>query len=149
MDQPYRTHAHISKDGTLVLSNLPFAAGDRVVVTVRAEPSVQEQPAPGDDALAVLELLIGTIEAPSEGCQARSLICTAPESEMREDYDFSPEDLRNGIRGQFAARFTAGVNLVPIKPNLKESSPDAEAVNQAEAAHLHGRVDSSLVPRSE
>jgi hypothetical protein len=66
MDQPYRTHARISEDGTLILSDLPFAAGDRVVVTVRAEPSVEEQPAAGSDALAVLERLIGTIEAPSD-----------------------------------------------------------------------------------
>ncbi|HEU0301331.1 MAG TPA: hypothetical protein VFR37_17835 [Longimicrobium sp.] len=50
---------------------------------------------------------------------------------MREEYDFSPEELRKGIRGQFAARFQDGVNLVPIDPDLAEIFPDAEAVNQA------------------
>lgn len=67
MDQLYRTHAHVSEDGTLVLSNLPFAAGEQVeVVTLRAEPFVAEQPAVEGDALAVLEKLIGTVEAPSD-----------------------------------------------------------------------------------
>jgi hypothetical protein len=63
MDQPYRTHAHVSEDGTLVLSNLPFAAGEQVEVILRAEPS-EEEPAAHGDALGVLENLIGTVEAP-------------------------------------------------------------------------------------
>ncbi len=66
MNQPYRTHAHVSEDGTLVLSNLPFAAGEQVEVTLRAEPSVEEAPTVHGDALAVLEKLIGTVEAPSD-----------------------------------------------------------------------------------
>lgn len=66
MDQPYRTHAHISEDGTLVLSNLPFAAGDQVEVILRAEPSVEEQPVLEGDAMALLEKLIGSVEAPSD-----------------------------------------------------------------------------------
>jgi hypothetical protein len=53
------------------------------------------------------------------------------DDEMREEYDFSPEDFRNGIRGKYAARYKAGVNLVPIDPDLREIFPDAEAVNQA------------------
>jgi hypothetical protein len=66
MDQPYRTHAHISEDRTLILSNLPFAAGEQVEVTLRAEPSVGKQPALGGDAVAVLEQLIGTVEGPPD-----------------------------------------------------------------------------------
>jgi hypothetical protein len=66
MDHLYRTHAHVAEDGTLVLSNLPFAAGEQVEVTLRAEPSIEEQPTLPSDALAVLEKLIGTIEAPSD-----------------------------------------------------------------------------------
>jgi hypothetical protein len=66
MDQPYRTHAHVSEDRTLVLSNLPFAAGEQVEVILRAEPFVEEQPALQSDALGVLEKLIGTVEAPSD-----------------------------------------------------------------------------------
>lgn len=66
MNLPYRTHAHVSEDGTLVLSNLPFAAGEQVEVTLRAEPSVEEEPSVHSDALAVLEGLIGTVDAPSD-----------------------------------------------------------------------------------
>jgi hypothetical protein len=50
---------------------------------------------------------------------------------MRDEYDFSPEELRQGVRGKYAARFRDGVNLVPIDPDLREIFPDAEAVNQA------------------
>jgi len=53
------------------------------------------------------------------------------EREMRDEYEFTPEELRKGIRGQFAGRFKEGVNLVPIDPDLREIFPDAEAVNQA------------------
>lgn len=53
------------------------------------------------------------------------------ESDMREEYDFSPEELRKGVRGKYAGRFQEGVNLVSIDPDLREIFPDAEAVNQA------------------
>lgn len=53
------------------------------------------------------------------------------EAEMRDEYDFTPEQLRNAVRGKYAARFREGVNLVPIDPDLTEVFPDAEAVNQA------------------
>lgn len=56
---------------------------------------------------------------------------SADDFEMRDEYDFSPEELRKGMRGKFAARFRGGVNLVPIDPDLREIFPDAEAVNQA------------------
>jgi hypothetical protein len=54
-----------------------------------------------------------------------------PESEMRDEYDFTAEELRKGIRGQFAARYKEGINMVPIDPDLREIFPDAESVNQA------------------
>jgi hypothetical protein len=50
---------------------------------------------------------------------------------MRPNYTFTPEQLRNAVRGKYAARFREGVNLVPIDPDLMEVFPDAEAVNQA------------------
>jgi hypothetical protein len=50
---------------------------------------------------------------------------------MRDEYDFTPEQLRDAVRGKYAARFRDGVNLVPIDPDLAEVFPDAEAVNQA------------------
>jgi hypothetical protein len=54
-----------------------------------------------------------------------------PEAEMRDEYDFSPDELRKGERGRYVARFREGVNLVPIDPDLRDVFPDAEAVNQA------------------
>jgi hypothetical protein len=53
------------------------------------------------------------------------------EADMRDEYDFSPEELRKGVRGKYVARFREGVNLVPIDPDLRDVFPDAEAVNQA------------------
>lgn len=53
------------------------------------------------------------------------------ETDMRDEYDFSPEDLRKGVRGKYAGRFREGVNLVAIDPDVAEVFPDAEAVNQA------------------
>lgn len=49
---------------------------------------------------------------------------------MRDEYDFSPEELRGRIRGQFAAQ-SEGVNLVSIDPEVAEIFSDAAAVNQA------------------
>ncbi len=53
------------------------------------------------------------------------------EIDMRDEYDFSPEELRKGVRGRYVAQFREGVNLVPIDPDLRDVFPDAEAVNQA------------------
>jgi hypothetical protein len=50
---------------------------------------------------------------------------------MLDEYDFSPEQLRNAARGKYAVRCHEGVNLVPIDPDLTEVFPDVEAVNQA------------------
>lgn len=53
------------------------------------------------------------------------------ETDMRDEYDFSPEELRKGVRGKYASRFQEGVNLVAIDPDVADVFPDAEAVNQA------------------
>jgi hypothetical protein len=50
---------------------------------------------------------------------------------MHPEYHLTPDQLRNALRGKYAARFREGVNLVPIDPDLVEVFPDAEAVNQA------------------
>lgn len=42
------------------------------------------------------------------------------------DYDFS-----SGVRGQYAARFAAGTNVVVLSPDVAEVFPDSEAVNEA------------------
>jgi len=51
--------------------------------------------------------------------------------ELRPEYDFTPEDLRKGVRGKFAAQFADGTNLVPLDADVAEVFPDAQAVNEA------------------
>jgi hypothetical protein len=51
--------------------------------------------------------------------------------ELREEYDFTAEDLRRGVRGKYAERYAQGTNLVPLDPDVAEVFPDAAAVNQA------------------
>jgi hypothetical protein len=34
---------------------------------------------------------------------------------MRDEYEFTPDELRNGIRGKYAARFQEGVNLAVLE----------------------------------
>ena len=56
---------------------------------------------------------------------------STPDNHMREEYDFTDEQLRSAVRGKYAARYAQGVNLVPIDPDLVELFPDAASVNQA------------------
>jgi hypothetical protein len=51
--------------------------------------------------------------------------------DLREEYDFTPEQLRQGVRGKYAQRYRQGTNLVPLDPDVAEVFPDAAAVNQA------------------
>jgi hypothetical protein len=49
-----------------------------------------------------------------------------PESEMREEYDFS-----NGVRGKYAERFAKGSNVIVLEPDVAEVFGDSKAVNEA------------------
>jgi hypothetical protein len=51
--------------------------------------------------------------------------------EMPEEYDFTVDDLRRGVRGKYAQRYAEGTNLVPLDPDVAEVFTDAAAVNQA------------------
>lgn len=51
--------------------------------------------------------------------------------DVREEYDFTPEQLRQGVRGKYAERYAQGTNLVPLDADVAEVFPDADAVNQA------------------
>ena len=51
-----------------------------------------------------------------------------PGADLREEYDFTPEELRAGIRGKYAARFREGVNRVPIDPDLRVQAQDDHAL---------------------
>lgn len=51
--------------------------------------------------------------------------------ELREEYDFTPEQLREGVRGKYAARYAEGVNIVRLDPDVAAVFPDSESVNEA------------------
>jgi hypothetical protein len=49
--------------------------------------------------------------------------------DLRPEYDFSA--LKNGVRGKYAARFSAGTNLVLLSPDVAKYFPDEQSVNAA------------------
>lgn len=51
--------------------------------------------------------------------------------ELRDEYDFSDEELQRGVRGKYAQRYAEGVNLVRLDSDVAAVFPDSEAVNQA------------------
>lgn len=51
--------------------------------------------------------------------------------ELRDEYDFTPEMLRQGERGKYAERYAAGTNIVRLDPDVADVFPDSEAVNRA------------------
>jgi len=51
--------------------------------------------------------------------------------ELREEYDFTPEQLRAGVRGKYADRYAQGVNIVRLDPDVAAVFPDSASVNQA------------------
>ena len=48
---------------------------------------------------------------------------------MKKRYDLS--NLKNGVRGKYYSRATAGSNVVLVDPDLAGLFPDAAAVNRA------------------
>lgn len=57
----------------------------------------------------------------------------ARESDIIEADPLEPRklDLSKAVRGKYLDRMQEGTNLVLIEPDLMETFPDAEAVNQA------------------
>ena len=49
--------------------------------------------------------------------------------ELRREYDRS--SLKDGVRGKYAARYSAGTNLVLLSPDVAEYFPDDRSVNGA------------------
>src|SRR5262245_9405601 len=49
--------------------------------------------------------------------------------DMRSEY--SPELIRRGTRGKYAARYREGTNLVLLDPDVADAFPTPEAVNGA------------------
>lgn len=66
-----------------------------------------------------------------------------PEFEMRDEYDLSPEDMRNGIRGHFVERFKDGVHIVPVDPDPNGISPRGRADRRGAVCPRGGRAGHS------
>ena len=49
--------------------------------------------------------------------------------DIQAEYDFA--SMKGGVRGKYADRYRAGVNLVLLEPEVAKAFPTADAVNQA------------------
>ena len=56
---------------------------------------------------------------------------TQDSDELRDEYDFSGKELREGVRGKYAARYAEGVNIVRLDPDVAAVFPDSNSVNKA------------------
>jgi len=56
------------------------------------------------------------------------------EDELHPEYDFSR--MKGGVRGKYADRYRAGINLVLLDPEVAQAFPTSKAVNEA----LHGSI---------
>lgn len=56
-------------------------------------------------------------------------IKTPLDDDLRDEYDETV--LKNGVRGKYAQRLTAGSNIVRLAPDVAAAFPTEEAVNQA------------------
>lgn len=52
------------------------------------------------------------------------------EDDLRPEYDMT-ELLKGSIRGKYAERYKAGVNLVLLEPDVASAFPNDKAVNEA------------------
>lgn len=53
------------------------------------------------------------------------------EHDLRDEYQFTAEQLREGVRGKYAAQYSGGVDLVRLDPDVAAVFPDSDAVNHA------------------
>lgn len=61
--------------------------------------------------------------------------------DMRAEYDFA--SMAGGVRGKYAERYKAGVNLVLLEPEVAEAFPTAAAVNEALRTLMRGAKTST------
>jgi hypothetical protein len=54
---------------------------------------------------------------------------TTRRDELRPEYDLA--ELKNGVRGKYAARYRAGTNLVLLSPDVARHFRTGRAVNDA------------------
>jgi hypothetical protein len=51
--------------------------------------------------------------------------------DLREEYDFTPAQIREGVRGKYAERYEQGINLVRLDADVAAVFPDSDSVNKA------------------
>ena len=51
------------------------------------------------------------------------------EDELRPEYDFA--QMKGGVRDKYVERYRQGTNLVLLDPDVAQTFPNGEAVNQA------------------
>ncbi len=59
----------------------------------------------------------------------KNKVDTPVDDELRAEYDLS--QLKGGVRGKYAKRYSEGTNLVLLAPDVAEAFPNDEAVNDA------------------
>ncbi len=59
----------------------------------------------------------------------KNKVDTPVDDELRAEYDLS--QLKGGVRGKYAKRYSEGTNLVLLTPDVAEAFPNDEAVNEA------------------
>ncbi len=59
----------------------------------------------------------------------KNKVDTPVDDELRAEYDLS--QLKGGVRGKYAKRYSEGTNLVLLAPDVAEAFPNDEAVNEA------------------
>jgi hypothetical protein len=64
-----------------------------------------------------------------------------PDPDLRAEYDFA--SMTGGVRGKYAERYKAGVNLVLLEPEVAEAFPTAAAVNEALRTAMRGAKTSA------
>lgn len=69
-----------------------------------------------------------------------------PAHDDEDDLAPRPLDLRKAVRGKYYDRMQAGTNVVLIAPDLLDTFPDSEAVNEALRTLKRLRV-TSVTPR--
>jgi hypothetical protein len=85
-------------------------------------------------------LLLGKQRSANEMIMKKKAKNQKISDDLRPEYDFSA--LKNGVRGKYAARFSAGTNLVLLSPDVAKYFPDEQSVNAALRSLIHATKQS-------
>jgi len=60
---------------------------------------------------------------------------------MRDEYDFTVDELRSGVRGKYARRDAEGATSMPVDPHASDVSPIAGSGDQSPSDAGSKRVE--------